>query len=137
MAGPYAGILLKIKNSAGVVIAGIKTKSGTIPTEPLDVTTDDENGYRTFLKDAAGEIFLPNRVIDLSFDGISKDDTLIKAAATGVGLLEEHTLELPSGATIVGDFALTNLEISGEREGAMEISGSLASDGPWTWTDAP
>jgi len=137
MDGPYAGILLKIKDSAGVVIAGIKTKSGTFPLEPIDVTTDDENGFRTFLKDAAGEIFLPNKMIDLSFDGLTKNVTLIKAAATQTGLVGEYTLEIPDGAKIVGDFALTNLEITGEREGAMTISGSLQSHGEWTWTDAP
>lgn len=113
------------------VIAGLRTKSMTVNNEPIDVTTDDDNGYRTLLEDSA------TKSIDISFDGLTKDETLIEHAVTGAGLIEAYTIEFPYGGSITSDFRLNNLEISGEHEDAVEFSGELQSTGEFTYTAAP
>lgn len=133
----YAGRLLKVKD-AGVAIAGLRTKTATINNEPIDITTDDDSGIRKLLEtEAGGTLEVANKAIDISFDGITKSDALIKAAAEADALVKEYVLELPSGATITGDFAFTNLELGGEYQDAMTFSGQLMSTGAWVWADAP
>lgn len=115
----------------GTVIAGLRTKSMTVNNEPIDVTTDDDDGFRTLLEDSA------TKSIDISFDGLTKDETLIEHAVTGSGLIEEYTIEFPYGGSIASDFRLNNLEISGEHEDAVEFSGELQSTGEFTYTPDP
>lgn len=114
----------------GVVIAGVRTKTFTIANEPIDITSDDDEGYRTLLEEAA------QTQIDTSVEGLLKDDSLIAVAANGGTLIEECTLTLPSGATIVGDFRLNNVEIGGEYNNAVTFTAELQSSGEWTYTAA-
>lgn len=133
----FGGRLLKIKD-AGVAIAGLRTKSFSIANEPIDVTTDDNSGIRKLLETiAGGTLEVANKAIDVSFDGITQNDALIKAATEGTALVKTYVIELPSGAEIEGEFAFVNLEITGEYQDAVTFSGELQSTGPWTWTDAP
>ena len=56
------------KNS--VIIAGLQAKSAAINNNPVDVTTDDELGFRTLMADPGV------KSIDISFDGVTKDATV-------------------------------------------------------------
>lgn len=132
-----AGRNLKLKDATATVLAGIRTKGIKIGNEPIDITTDDETGIRTFLETAGGELEVASRQIDISFEGISKDDVLLKAATENSGLIATYTLEFPSGATIVGSFAFISYEETGEYQTAVTFSGELQSTGAWVWTDAP
>lgn len=119
-----------LKNS--VVVAGIRTKSFSANGEPIDVTTDDEAGVRTLLADPAV------RTLDISFDGVTKDDTLrgIMLDPAGTLNLTDITLEYPNGDEISGTFFFTNLEESGTYNDAVTFSGSLQNNGAWTFTPA-
>ena len=133
----FGGRLLKIKD-AGVAIAGLRTKSFSIANEPIDVTTDDDSGIRKLLETiAGGTLEVASKAIDVSFDGITKNDDLIKAAAQGTALVKAYVIVMPSGAKISGQFAFVNLEITGEYQDAVTFSGELQSTGSWSWTDAP
>ncbi len=125
----YSGRKLLLKKGS-TVVGALRTKSFTINNEPIDVTTDDDDGYRKLLADAAG------KSIDASFEGLFEGEDLIAAAEGQGDLLAEYTIELPSGGDITGDFFFASLEVSGEYEDAVQISGELQSSGEWTYTPA-
>jgi len=112
------------------VIAGVRTKSITINNEPIDVTTDDSDGFRQLMEDSG------TRSIDLSVEGVTQDDTLIAAAANGSTLIETYTITFASGATISGDFRLNSVEKGAEYNEAITFSAEIQSTGEWTYTPA-
>lgn len=115
----------------GTKIASVRTKTMTINNEAIDITDDDDSGYRTLLEDPA------QKQIDLSVEGLTSDDVLIDKAANGTSLIELYTLELPSGATITGDFRFNNLEIGAEYNAAVTFTAEIQSTGSYTFTAAP
>lgn len=124
------GRSLLVKRGA-VVIAGLRTKGVSFNGEPIDVTTDDEAGYRTLLADPG------TKSIDLSIEGLTKDDDLRVAVLNGASLmLTDVTITYPDGGILAGDFFLTSLEESGSYNEAITFSGSLQSSGAWTYTPA-
>lgn len=110
------------------VLAGIRTKGVSMNGEPIDITTDDDVGYRTLLNDAG------TYSIDLSIEGITKNDTLRALIAAGGSLmLTDITIDYPDGKTLSGDFFLNSLEETGTYNEAVTFSGSLQSSGTWTY----
>jgi predicted secreted protein len=122
-----SGRELKIlKNN--VVIAGVRTKTVAIAGAPVDVTTDDDLGFRTMLDEAG------TYTIDLSVEGVTKDQALLDIiGAAGSYMLTDITVEFPDGANISGDFFLASFEQSGEYADAVTFSASLQSSGAWTY----
>lgn len=135
MAGGAASRDLLIKKGA-TRIAGITSKDVAIGKEAIDVTTDEDNGYRTLL-DVAG-----TKTLDMNISGIFNDDGLLNIAADEVSqLLTDITIEFPpigsqtTGASFSGDFWLNGTAINGGGpDGAIEFSGTLQSSGEWTFT---
>jgi predicted secreted protein len=126
---------LLIKKGA-TVLAGVRTKSMSYAGEPIDISGDDDAGFRTFLTETGQE------ALDLSVEGITKDATL-RAIALGSGslMLTDITLNFPltgtqatTGDEISGDFVLAGLEETGAYNDAMTFSASLQSSGAWTYT---
>lgn len=121
---------LKI-NKNSTVLAGIRAKTLTANGEPVDITTDDENGYRTLLAEEG------QRAIDMSFEGVTKDDVLRKAMLTGGSLLlTDIDIAYPNGDTITGDFFFNSLEETGNYNDSVTFSGTMQSSGAWTYTPA-
>lgn len=117
---------------AATVIAGVRTKGVAFNGEAIDTTTDDDSGYRTLLTDAG------TQSIDLSIEGITKDDTLRALVLAGGSLmLADITITYPDGAILAGDFFLNSLEETGTYNEAITFSGKLQSSGAWTYTLAP
>lgn len=136
MSAPKVGRELLIKKGAAV-IAGVRTKSFSFAGEPIDITTDDDTGFRTLMAESGQE------AIDISVEGLTKDTVLRAAALTGSAglMLTDVTIEFPktgtqaiSGDTISGNFFLASLEESGTYNDAMTFSASLQSSGAWTYT---
>lgn len=122
------GRSLLVKRGA-VVIAGLRTKGVSINNEPIDVTTDDEAGYRTLLGDPGA------KSLDLSIEGITKDDDLrVAILASGSMMLTDVTITYPDGGILDGDFFFASLEETGAYNEAVTFSGSLQSSGQWTYT---
>lgn len=117
-------------------LAGINAKSIAVAKEPIDLTTDEDNGYR-LLADEAG-----TKTMDISFSGITKDAVLRGLImSSGSMLLTDITIEYPpvgaetTGASISGDFYLNGLtENGGGSDGAIAFDGTLQSSGEWTFT---
>src|SRR6056297_610333 len=98
---------LQIKQST-TVLAGVRTKGVSINREAIDITNDDDAGYRTLLAEA-GQMSL-----DLSIDGITKDAVLRAAVMSASDItLSGITIEYPNGDAISGTFMLVSLEESG------------------------
>lgn len=109
----------------GAAIAGARTKTITINGTPVDITSDDDSGYRTLLE-ASGE-----KQIDMSIEGLAKDDVLVEALANNGTLIAEAVLTLPSGATITGDFRLNSVELGAPYNDAVTFTAELQSTGSW------
>jgi len=113
------------------VIAGIRTKSVSINNEIIDITTDDDSGWRTLLSTPG------QKAVDISFDGVTTDTELRTAImSTSTVELSGASIEYPNGDTLTGTFMLVNLEESGTYNDAVTFSGSLQSSGAVTYTAA-
>lgn len=121
------GRLLTISR-AGEKIASVQSKSVTINNEAIDVTTDDDSGFRTLMEESA------TRQLDLSLEGVTSDDTLIQAATSGATLIEAYTITFPSGATISGDFRLNSVELGAPVSEAITFTAEMQSTGEFTYT---
>lgn len=127
--------LLILKDS--VRLMGINSKSIAVAKEPIDVTTDEDNGYRCLL-DVAG-----TKTLDISFSGVTKDAILRGIINTEGGqMLTDIEVEFPligaqtvSGDKISGSFFFNGYtENGGGSDGAIEFDGTMQSSGEWTYT---
>lgn len=111
-----------------VVIAGVRSKSASINGEAVDITSDDDSGFRTLLSTVG------TKSMDLSVEGVTKDATLRAAMLSGSSLLlTDVNLEYPNGDTVSGDFFLTSLEESAPYNEATTFTASLQSSGEFTY----
>jgi TP901-1 family phage major tail protein len=112
-----------------VTLVGVRTRGYTITNDYVDVTTDDDDGWRTMLSDPG------LRSMEVTVGGISSDQVLIaeimKASITG----EPLSVGLPTTTgTLAGDFLLSSFEQNGEHDGAVEFSATFMSTGEVTYT---
>lgn len=116
----------------GVPVTGMRTKTITINNEAIDITSDDDLGFRTLLDTDPSE-----RSIDISVDGVTKDDDLIALAAAGGGnLVEEYTLDFPTLGSFVGNFYIGTLELGAAYQDAVTFSATIQSTGAFVYTPA-
>ena len=117
--------------NGGASVIGVRTKSITINNEPIDITSDDDNGFRTLLNEDPAE-----RSIDFSAEGILKDAQLINlASAGGSMLISEYEMDIPGVGKFTGDFYFGNIEIGAEYNEAVTFSAEIQSSGEFTFTE--
>jgi len=112
-------------------LVGVRTKGITIANAPVDVTTDDDSGFRVLLADPGV------RSIDTSVAGITSDEVLIAEIFQTIGSGDHETLavNLPTGnGTISGSGMLTNFQINGSHDGAVEFTADFQSSGAQAYT---
>lgn len=120
------GRALQIKWDS-VTLVGVRTKGWTATADLVDVTTDDDNGWRTLLATPG------LRSVEVTVGGISSDQVLINEFFNGTG--ETLTGELPTTTgTISGTFYLSSFEQTGEHDGAVEFSATFMSSGVVAYT---
>ena len=112
-----------------VTLVGVRTRGYTITNDYVDVTTDDDGGWRALLADPG------LRSMEVTVGGISSDQVLIaeitKASITG----EPLSVGLPTTTgTLAGTFLLSSFEQNGEHDGAVEFSATFMSTGAITYT---
>lgn len=113
-----------------VTLVGVRTRTFSITNDYVDVTTDDDNGWRTLLADPG------LRSVEVTVGGICSDQVLIaeimKANITG----EPLDVDLPTatGAKLSGTFVVSSFEGSGDHDGAYEFSATFMSSGAVTYT---
>lgn len=131
-----SGRKIRVKKN-GTNIAGVKSKSLSFSGEGIDITSDDDNGFRTFLAEATV------KQIDISVEGVMKTNVLSDIALQKQDLLlTDISLEFLNtdnsvDFTLTGDFYMGSLEITGETADAKNFTASLMSSGEWTYTAGP
>lgn len=113
----------------GTTLVGVRTRGYTITNDYVDVTTDDDDGWRTLLANPG------LRQVEATAGGISSDQVLIaemtKANITG----EPLTIQLPTTTgTLAGTFLVSSFEQTGEHDGAVEFTATFMSSGAVTYT---
>ena len=119
-----------------VTLVGVKTRGFTITNDHVDVTTDDDAGWRKLLADPG------LRSIEATVGGITSDEILVnemlKASITG----EPLDILLPTGTAagvstpgkLAGTFMVSSFEQTGESDGGVEFSATFMSDGAIAYT---
>lgn len=130
MAATKGRVMTIKKNST--VVAGLMTKSLSYAGEPIDITSDDDLGFRTLAT------FPGTESLDLSGEGVTKNTTLRALCLNAGGTLQasDWSFEFANGDTITGNFNITAYEESGAHNDAEKFTISLQSSGSWTYTAA-
>ena len=109
-------------NWKGADIAKVRTKSVTINNEPIDITGDSDDGWRTLL-DEPGQ-----KAVDISVSGVVQNRALIKdAARNSIG--GAVVMTWPDGGTLSGNFKITSYASTGEYNGSETFEASFQSSG--------
>lgn len=116
-----------------VTLANVQSKQITVNNSYVDVTTDDDNGWRTLLADPA------TRGVDVSVSGIADDEAILAdimaANVQGLTLQGDLPSSLTTPGNISGTFLVTSFEMNGSSpDGAVEFSASFQSTGAVTYT---
>lgn len=113
-------------------LVGVRTRGYTVTNDYVDVTTDDDTGWRTLLADPG------LRSLEVTVGGITSDEVLladIMAASVAMTTLQ---VDLPSSLTtpgnLSGSFLISEFENTGEHDGAVEFSATFMSSGTVTYT---
>lgn len=134
MAG-FNGRKLTIDESTTTLV-GVRTRGFTITNDYVDVTTDDDAGWRKLLLDPG------LRSVEVTVGGITSDEILIAeimAASIASAVLD---VNLPTGTAggvttpgkLAGNFLVSNYEQTGEHDGSVEFTATFMSDGAITYT---
>lgn len=121
-AGREASLYL-VDGTEHVKIAAVKTKGLTLNNEPVEITSDDDAGWRKSLEDIVG-----TRSVDFKVEGILKTNQ--------VGLLAEGQvavpliMDFPTVRSYSGTFNVTSYELGAETAAGITFSASFQSSGP-------
>jgi len=112
----------------GVLVAGVRTKNMTVNNESVDITSDDDDGFRTFMARSG------QKNLDISVEGVAKDSVFLNEAIAGSDLLTGYTLVFEDFAnyTITGDFRIANVQFGAQYKEAVTFSAEMNSSGAYT-----
>ena len=107
-----------------------RSKSITLGSESIDVTSDGDDGFRTLLSEPA------QRSIDMAIEGVLRQDDFVGELLdpSPATFLQEYTLVFPQIGEVTGDFFLSNVELGAPYNEAVTFSATLESSGEWTFT---
>jgi TP901-1 family phage major tail protein len=111
-------------------IAAVRSRTVTINNEPVDITSDDDNGFRTLLQDPG------TKTLDISFEGVAKDATMLTDVMSASDILDAFSILFPTIGTLAGDFVVASFEIGAPYNEAGTFSCTLQSSGAFTFTAA-
>lgn len=113
-------------------LVGVRSRTVSLSNELVDVTTDDDAGWRTLLEDPGV------RSVEVSVSGITSDEVLIAAGYNSTVTKTAVSVTLPTSLTsagsLAGDFLISSFEMSGEHDGSVEFSATFMSTGEITYT---
>ena len=115
-----------------VTLVGVRTRGLNISNDYVDVTTDDDSGWRTLLADPG------LRSVEVTIGGVTSDEVLLAAIMAASVSSETLTANLPSSlaspGTVAGSFLVSSFEQSGDHDGEVEFSATFMSTGAITYT---
>lgn len=113
-------------------LAGVRSRSVSISNDYVDVTTDDEDGWRTLLADPA------TRSVEVTLGGVTKDEVLLADIMAANIASDTLDANLPSSlavpGTLSGSYLISSFEQSGNHDGSVDFSVTFMSTGPITYT---
>jgi predicted secreted protein len=114
-------------NSPGDQIQGVREKGVECNGEPIDITSDEDDGVRTLLTIPAED------QVNITLSGVTKD-TRMKAAWFARQRMNNVTLVYPDGSTISGDFFMATYTEGENYKEATTFQSTLQSSGVVTFT---
>lgn len=113
-------------------LVGVRSRTISATNDLVDVTTDDDSGWRKLLADPG------LRSVEVSVSGITSDEVLIAecyaANLTSTTLKVTLPTDLTTAGGLSGSFLVSSFEQSGEHDGAYEFSATFMSDGEVSYT---
>lgn len=113
-------------------LVGVRSRGVTMSNEMVDVTTDDDSGWRTLLATPGV------KSVEVTISGISSDEVLMaeffNANTTGESLVGNLPSSLTTPGNLTGTYHLSSLETNGDHDGAVEFSATFMSSGEVTYT---
>lgn len=114
-------------------IADVQSKSFNLENSLVDVTTDDDNGWATFLAEPGRQ----SMTIEVS--GIAENEAVLADAIVASTTDQTAIINLPSTQTtpgnITGTFIVTSFSYSGAApDGSVEFTLSAQSSGSQAYT---
>jgi predicted secreted protein len=111
----------------GSAVLGVREKGITVNAEPIDITSDEDNGWRLLLSDAVGE-----RSVEISISGVTKDHRFL-ADLMGGTYQRAVVITFPNGATLSGTFQLASTGQTAPYKDAQAFDATLQSSGAITF----
>lgn len=112
-------------------LVGVRNKGVSINNSPVDVTSDDDDGWQKLLAEPG------KRTVEVSVSGVTEDEVLMAEVMTGAGsfTLKSGVVNLATGSgTLTSNWFVSTLEHTGEHDGALEFSATLMSSGAVTYS---
>lgn len=121
---------LKIEwGSSPTTLVGVRTRGYTVTNDYVDVTTDDDLGWRTLLATPG------LRSVEVTVGGISSDQVLIGDIMAANITAKTLEVEFPiTTGKLAGSFLVSSFEQTGEHDGAVEFSATFMSTGAVAYT---
>lgn len=114
----------------GATAIGAQRVTGyTVDGSPVDITSKDDDGYRTLAS------FAGAKSLDINVEGVWVDQVLSDVALADASLLLTDITLDDDNDVISGDFYLANFEVSGDHDGEVTYTATLQSSGKWTYDD--
>lgn len=121
----WNGRAVKVK-LADTVIAAIQSRGATFNREAVDITSDDDSGWRKLLPEPGV------RSLDANIEGVATEGNFNTLLSEWNGnVFSDITLEYPDGTTVTAadGFFLGSLELSGESGGHVAFTATFQSSG--------
>jgi TP901-1 family phage major tail protein len=116
-----------VLKKAGNAIANLITKSVSINSEPVDITTDTSAGFRQLLAADSGL-----KTVEISAEGILKNNSVIDdVLAQGTSATYDFEFGTET-KKLSGTFHITSVEIGAPMNEAITVSLTLQSSGAIT-----
>lgn len=112
-------------------LVGVRTLGVAVNNEPLDITTDDDSGWRTLLGQPGV------RSVDMDVAGVVGDEVSLAEVFQTISSADHEpvTIELPTGnGTLTGNGMMQNLTWNKAHDGVVEYTATIQSSGTWTYT---
>ena len=123
-------IELEWGSNSPATIPGVREKGIALNGNPVDVTSDEDDGWRTLLEEP-GE-----NQINISVSGVTKSDVLRDAWFNG-DRLDTAVITFPDGGVLTGQFLLATYNETGTYNDAITFEAELQSSGVITYTPGP
>lgn len=112
----------------GTVLLGVRTRGYSVTNDMIDVTTDDDNGWRTLLATPG------LRSLEATVGGISQNQAVLTAIMAASISGKTLIVNLPTTTgTLTGTFFVSSYEETGEHDGAAEFTATFMSSGAVTY----